>query len=83
MLTARRSWACAGSRSCSPKELIPPTAGQQDEGSAQPTVRRWSAMAATRKRFEPCGSDTAEGGECPVATIKFVKKTVSDAAVPA
>ena len=55
---------------------IPPTAGQQDEGAPEPTVRRWSAMAATRKRFEPCGSDNAESGECPVVSIKVVKKPV-------
>ncbi len=53
---------------------IPPTAGQQSEDAPQPTVRRWSAMAATRRRFEPCGSDTAEGGECPVVSVKMVKK---------
>jgi predicted CoA-substrate-specific enzyme activase len=49
---------------------IPPTAAQQDQGEA-PAVRRWSAMAATRKRFEPCGGDT---GECPVVTVQVVKK---------
>lgn len=53
---------------------IPPTAAQQDESGPQPTVRRWSAMAMTRKRFEPCGSDAAETGECPVVSVKIVKK---------
>ena len=44
---------------------IPPTAAQQ--GQAQTAaVRRWSAMAATRRRFEPCG----DGGECPVVVTK-------------
>lgn len=61
---------------------IPPTAGQQDEGGAKPAVRRWSAMAMTRKRFEPCGSDTAAGGECPVVSVKVVKKP-AEAAVHA
>ena len=44
---------------------IPPTAAQQGEVQAK-AVRRWSAMAATRKRFEPCG----DGGECPVVVTK-------------
>jgi len=40
---------------------IPPTAAEL--GGADPkAVRRWSAMAQTRKRFEPCQST----GECPV-----------------
>ncbi len=34
---------------------IPPTAAQQGQSTAK-AVRRWSAMAATRKRFEPCHS---------------------------
>ena len=46
---------------------IPPTAAQQGQASSAPAVRRWSAMAATRKRFEPC-----ETGECPVV-IKVTK----------
>ena len=40
---------------------IPPTAGQQ--GVGEKVARRWSAMASTRKRFEPCGETS---GECPV-----------------
>jgi activator of 2-hydroxyglutaryl-CoA dehydratase len=40
---------------------IPPTAAQQGQEPAK-AVRRWSAMAATRKRFEPC-SDT---GGCTI-----------------
>ncbi len=40
---------------------IPPTAAEL--GGAEPTAaRRWSAMAQTRKRFEPCLSI----GECPM-----------------
>ncbi len=39
---------------------IPPTAAQQ--GASEQTVRRWSAMAATRKPAEPVD----ETGECPV-----------------
>jgi len=45
---------------------IPPTAAQQGE-TEHKSVRRWSKMAATRKRFEPC----ADGGDCS-ATAKPV-----------
>ncbi|MCC7059559.1 MAG: hypothetical protein IT508_04935 [Burkholderiaceae bacterium] len=41
---------------------IPPTAAQEGEAEKK-TARRWSAMAATRKRVEP----GQEGGEGPVA----------------
>jgi (R)-2-hydroxyacyl-CoA dehydratese activating ATPase len=44
---------------------IPPTAAQQGEAQSTPSVRRWSALAATRKRFEPCAT-----GECPVVVKK-------------
>jgi predicted CoA-substrate-specific enzyme activase len=39
---------------------IPPTAAEL--GGAEPAARRWSAMALTRKHFEPCH----DAGECPV-----------------
>ena len=51
---------------------IPPTAGQQ--GAGEKVVRRWSAMAATRKRFEPCGGAR---GECPVVTVTHKPEPVA------
>ena len=46
---------------------IPPTVAQQ--GQAEKVAPRWSAMALTRKRFEPCG----ETGECPVVVTVHQK----------
>jgi hypothetical protein len=54
---------------------IPPTAAQQGQAQAT-TVRRWSAMAATRKRFEPCH----EAGECPVVVKRPAGKPAQAAA---
>lgn len=57
---------------------IPPTAAQQGEAeSGTKTARRWSAMAATRKRFEPC--DT---GECPVANKPVAAPRIPGAKPP-
>ena len=58
---------------------IPPTAAQQGETeSSTKTARRWSAMAATRKRFEPC----AEVGECPVASKPIAAPRIPGAKPP-
>jgi sugar (pentulose or hexulose) kinase len=46
---------------------IPPTAAQLGQAQSPQAVRRWSAMAATRRRFEPCADN---GGECPVVVVK-------------
>ena len=46
---------------------MPPTAAAQQGQAPAKAVRRWSAMAATRKRFEPCSSD---GTGCPVVVVK-------------
>lgn len=54
---------------------IPPTAAQQGQAQTQ-TVRRWSAMAATRKRFEPC----ADGTACPVVVTKRAADAPAQAA---
>ena len=55
---------------------IPPTAAQQ--GQAETVARRWSAMAVTRKRFEPC----AETGECPVVVTVVQRPARAPAATP-
>ena len=57
---------------------IPPTAAQQGQVQGTVTVRRWSAMAATRRRFEPCG-DT---GECPVVPAVVKKSKAAPATDP-
>ena len=55
---------------------IPPTAAQQ--GQADAVARRWSAMAVTRKRFEPC----AEAGECPVVVTVSQRPAAAPLAAP-
>jgi hypothetical protein len=57
---------------------IPPTAAQQGQAAGTQTVRRWSAMAATRRRFEPCAT-----GECPTAPVVITKSKSALAANPA
>ncbi|HET8744886.1 MAG TPA: hypothetical protein VFM98_04740, partial [Ramlibacter sp.] len=56
---------------------IPPTAAQLGQTQNMQAVRRWSAMAATRKRFEPCG----EAGECPVVVVKAKPPAAPERAV--
>jgi predicted CoA-substrate-specific enzyme activase len=56
---------------------IPPTAAQQGQAQGMQTVRRWSAMAATRPRFEPCNT-----GECPSVPIFLTKSKSAPAANP-
>ncbi|MBE7524356.1 MAG: 2-hydroxyglutaryl-CoA dehydratase [Burkholderiales bacterium] len=53
---------------------IPPTAAEQGEAPAT-AVRRWSAMAATRKRFEPC----QDGGSCTVVVHRPAAKAAATA----
>jgi predicted CoA-substrate-specific enzyme activase len=55
---------------------IPPTAAQLGQVETK-AVRRWSAMAATRKRFEPCVDNA---GECPVVVVRKVAAPAPDAA---
>ncbi|MCC7287576.1 MAG: hypothetical protein IT503_15485, partial [Burkholderiaceae bacterium] len=60
---------------------IPPTAAQQGLTQGGPTtVRRWSAMAATRKRFEPCDTGSCSTGGSVMMMPKSTKASRTEQA---